>query len=92
MKSPWNHRFKKFKVHPHPELSGVLAQSAERDVNRHSLTFCLSVFIALLSAASANGFQMVVGGSQAKALSDFQLINLQVIIFPFKRLVKKVTN
>ena len=33
---------------------------------------------ALLGSASANGFQMVVTGSQAKSLNDFQVVNLQV--------------
>ncbi|KAK2177660.1 hypothetical protein NP493_587g04014 [Ridgeia piscesae] len=32
---------------------------------------------ALLHAASANGFQMVVAGAQSKALGDFQLVNIQ---------------
>jgi hypothetical protein len=33
---------------------------------------------ALFSSASANGFQMVMAGSQAKALTDFQITNIQV--------------
>lgn len=32
---------------------------------------------ALLGSAYANGFQMVVAGSQSKALNDFQVVNLQ---------------
>lgn len=32
---------------------------------------------ALMSSASANGFQMVVAGPQAKALNDFQVVNIQ---------------
>ncbi|XP_052281530.1 nicalin-like [Dreissena polymorpha] len=32
---------------------------------------------ALLSSASANGYQMVQGGSVAKALTDFQITNIQ---------------
>ncbi len=32
---------------------------------------------ALLSSASANGFQMVVNGQQSKALNDFQVVNIQ---------------
>ncbi|KAL4227382.1 hypothetical protein ACF0H5_012824 [Mactra antiquata] len=32
---------------------------------------------ALFSSASANGFQMVMTGTQAKALSDFQITNIQ---------------
>lgn len=32
---------------------------------------------ALFSSASANGFQMVMAGSQAKALTDFQITNIQ---------------
>ncbi|XP_029639648.1 nicalin [Octopus sinensis] len=36
-----------------------------------------SALEALLSAASANGFQMVVSGAQAKALPDFQITNIQ---------------
>ena len=37
---------------------------------------CLSV-AALLSSATANGFQMVVNGAQSKALPDFQITNIQ---------------
>jgi len=36
------------------------------------------LFPALMSSASANGFQMVVAGPQAKALNDFQVVNIQV--------------
>lgn len=32
---------------------------------------------ALFSSASANGYQMVMSGSQAKALTDFQITNIQ---------------
>lgn len=32
---------------------------------------------ALMSGATANGFQMVVAGSQAKSLADFQITNIQ---------------
>ena len=32
----------------------------------------------MLSSASASGFQVVVTGSQAKALNDFQIVNIQV--------------
>ena len=32
---------------------------------------------ALLSSATANGFQMVVSGAQSKALPDFQITNIQ---------------
>ena len=32
----------------------------------------------MLSSASASGFQIVVSGSQAKALNDFQIVNIQV--------------
>lgn len=32
---------------------------------------------ALMSGASANGFQMVVGGPQSKSLPDFQITNIQ---------------
>ena len=31
-----------------------------------------------MSGATANGFQMVVAGSQAKSLGDFQITNIQV--------------
>lgn len=37
----------------------------------------------MLSAASANGFQMVVSGAQAKALPDFQITNIQVLVYSF---------
>ncbi|XP_076465147.1 BOS complex subunit ncln-like [Babylonia areolata] len=36
-----------------------------------------SAWEALLSSATANGFQLVVGGAQAKALPDFQITNIQ---------------
>lgn len=36
-----------------------------------------SAWEALLSSATANGFQMVVNGAQAKSLPDFQITNLQ---------------
>jgi len=32
---------------------------------------------AMLTMASANGFQMVVNGPQSKAMNDFQLVNIQ---------------
>ena len=32
---------------------------------------------ALLSSATANGFQMVVNGAQSKAMPDFQITNIQ---------------
>lgn len=38
-------------------------------------------FVALFSAASANGFQMVVTGPQSKPLPDFQITNIQVSKF-----------
>ncbi|XP_070210935.1 BOS complex subunit NCLN-like [Littorina saxatilis] len=37
----------------------------------------VSAWEALLSSATANGFQMVVSGAQAKALPDFQVTNIQ---------------
>ena len=40
------------------------------------LSFTLT---ALLSSTSSNGFQLVVSGAQQKALSDFQIINIQVV-------------
>lgn len=36
-----------------------------------------SALEALMSGASANGFQMVVGGPQSKSLPDFQITNIQ---------------
>ena len=33
---------------------------------------------ALLGASSANGFQLVTSGAQSKAMSDFQIVNIQV--------------
>ncbi|KAL8588571.1 hypothetical protein ACOMHN_059525 [Nucella lapillus] len=36
-----------------------------------------SAWEALLSSATANGFQLVVSGAQAKALPDFQITNIQ---------------
>ena len=45
------------------------------------LATCLRIvflFSALLGSASANGFQMVITGSQAKPLNDFQMVNIQV--------------
>lgn len=35
------------------------------------------VIAALLSSATANGFQIVVNGAQSKALPDFSVTNLQ---------------
>ena len=37
-----------------------------------------SYVAALLGASSANGFQLVTSGAQAKAMSDFQIVNIQV--------------
>ena len=34
--------------------------------------------LALLGAASANGFQLVTSAVQSKAMSDFQITNIQV--------------
>ena len=34
--------------------------------------------VALLGASSANGFQLVTSGAQSKAMSDFQIVNIQV--------------
>ena len=35
-------------------------------------------FSALMGSATSNGFQLVVGGSQSKALNDFEIVNIQV--------------
>lgn len=45
--------------------------------------------LALMSGATANGFQMVVAGSQAKSLADFQITNIQVSLVKKKKKVKQ---
>lgn len=42
-----------------------------------------------MSGATANGFQMVVAGSQAKSLADFQITNIQVSLVKKKKKVKQ---
>ena len=37
------------------------------------------IISVLLSAATVNGFQLLVSGPQSKALNDFQIVNIQVI-------------
>lgn len=41
-----------------------------------------------MSGATANGFQMVVAGSQAKSLADFQITNIQVTLV--KKIIKAI--
>ncbi|KAL5003981.1 hypothetical protein ScPMuIL_017437 [Solemya velum] len=48
------------------------------DIKRSSSTDQAATAVeALLSAATANGFQMVINGAQSKSLSDFQITNIQ---------------
>jgi len=34
--------------------------------------------VAMMGSVLSNGFQLIVSGSQPKALNDFQIVNLQV--------------
>ncbi|XP_048731997.1 BOS complex subunit ncln-like [Ostrea edulis] len=55
------------------ELSSIYKEIHRGNVGDQAVT----AVQALMSGATANGFQMVVAGSQAKSLGEFQITNIQ---------------